>query len=213
MMDSDVLAAVCARRIIPVVVLEEAGDAPPLARALRDGGLPVAEVTFRTAAAPAALRALAAEGDILVGAGTVVRPDQVDVAVDAGARFIVTPGLSSRVMARCRDLGVPVVPGVATATEVMAALDLGCELLKFFPAATSGGVAALRALGGPFPDTRFVPTGGITAANAGDYLALSSVVAVGGSWMVAPNLIAAGDFAAIARLAAEAVGGAAPVSA
>jgi len=212
-MDSDVLAAVCARRIIPVVVLEEAGDAPPLARALRDGGLPVAEVTFRTAAAPAALRALAAEGDILVGAGTVVRPDQVDVAVDAGARFIVTPGLSSRVMARCRDLGVPVVPGVATATEVMAALDLGCELLKFFPAATSGGVAALRALGGPFPDTRFVPTGGITAANAGDYLALSSVVAVGGSWMVAPNLIAAGDFAAIARLAAEAVGGAAPVSA
>lgn len=212
-MGSDVLAAVCARRIIPVVVLEEPGAALPLARALRDGGLPVAEVTFRTAAAPAALRALAAEGDILVGAGTIVRPDQVDVAVDAGARFIVTPGLSSRVIARCRDLAVPVVPGVATATEVMAALDLGCELLKFFPAATSGGVAALRALGGPFPDARFVPTGGITAANAGDYLALSSFVAVGGSWMVAPNLIAAGDFAAIARLAAEAVGGAAPVSA
>jgi 2-dehydro-3-deoxyphosphogluconate aldolase/(4S)-4-hydroxy-2-oxoglutarate aldolase len=212
-MASDVLAAVCARRIIPVVVLEALGAAVPLARALRDGGLPVAEVTFRTAAAPAAVRALAAEGDILVGAGTVVRPDQVDVAVDAGARFIVTPGLSSRVVARCRDLSVPVIPGVATATEVMAAIDLGCEVLKFFPAATSGGVAALRALGGPFPDARFVPTGGITAANAADYLALGSVVAVGGSWMVAPNLIAAGDFAAIARLSAEAVGVTAPVGA
>jgi 2-dehydro-3-deoxyphosphogluconate aldolase/(4S)-4-hydroxy-2-oxoglutarate aldolase len=213
MTGTDVLAAVCARRIIPVVVLEELGAAVPLARALREGGLPVAEVTFRTAAAPAAVRALAAEGDILVGAGTVVRPDQVDVAVDAGARFIVTPGLSSRVVARCRDLSVLVIPGVATATEVMAALDMGCEVLKFFPAATSGGVGALRALAGPFPDARFVPTGGITAANAADYLALSSVVAVGGSWMVAPNLIEAGDFAAVARLSAEAVGVTAAVGA
>jgi 2-dehydro-3-deoxyphosphogluconate aldolase / (4S)-4-hydroxy-2-oxoglutarate aldolase len=213
MTGTDVLAAVCARRIIPVVVLEELGAAVPLARALREGGLPVAEVTFRTAAAPAAVRALAAEGDILVGAGTVVRPDQVDVAVDAGARFIVTPGLSSRVVARCRDLSVLVIPGVATATEVMAALDMGCEVLKFFPAATSGGVGALRALAGPFPDARFVPTGGITAANAADYLALSSVVAVGGSWMVAPSLIEAGDFAAVARLSAEAVGVTAAVGA
>jgi 2-dehydro-3-deoxyphosphogluconate aldolase / (4S)-4-hydroxy-2-oxoglutarate aldolase len=208
---ADVLAGLGARRIVPVVVLAELAAALPLARALRDGGLPVAEVTFRTEAAPAALRALAAEGDILVGAGTVVRPDQVDVAVAAGARFIVTPGLSRGVVARCNELSVPVIPGVATATEVMAALDLGCELLKFFPAETSGGAAALRALGGPFPDVRFVPTGGITAANAADYLALGSVVAVGGSWMVAPSLIAAGDFAAIARLTAEAVRLAAPV--
>jgi 2-dehydro-3-deoxyphosphogluconate aldolase/(4S)-4-hydroxy-2-oxoglutarate aldolase len=208
---ADVLAGLGARRIVPVLVLAELAAALPLARALRDGGLPVAEVTFRTEAAPAALRALAAEGDILVGAGTVVRPDQVDVAVAAGARFIVTPGLSRGVVARCNELSVPVIPGVATATEVMAALDLGCELLKFFPAETSGGAAALRALGGPFPDVRFVPTGGITAANAADYLALGSVVAVGGSWMVAPSLIAAGDFAAIARLTAEAVRLAAPV--
>jgi 2-dehydro-3-deoxyphosphogluconate aldolase/(4S)-4-hydroxy-2-oxoglutarate aldolase len=212
-MGSDVLESACARRLIPVVVLEDLAAALPLARALRDGGLPVAEVTFRTAAAPAALRALAAEGDLLVGAGTVVRPDQVDAAVAAGARCIVTPGLSRAVVARCRELAVPVIPGVATATEVMAALDLGCELLKFFPAETSGGVAALRALGGPFPDVRFVPTGGITAANAAGYLGLGSVLAVGGSWMVAPSLIAAGDFAAIARLAAEAVCLAAPVGA
>ena len=213
MTGSEALAAVCARRIVPVVVLEELATALPLARALREGGLPVAEVTFRTAAAADAVRALAAEGDILVGAGTVVRAEQVDVAVAAGARYIVTPGLSARVIERCRDLSVPVIPGVATATEVMAALDLGCDLLKFFPAGTSGGVAAIRALGGPFPDVRFVPTGGITAANAADYLAVGSVVAVGGSWMVAPGLIAAGDFAGIARLTAEAVALAAPVSA
>jgi len=213
MTGADVLAGVCARGIIPVVVLETRERALPLAQALRDGGLPIAEVTFRTPAAADCVRLLAAEGDIVVGAGTIVRAEQVDVAVEAGARFIVTPGLSRGVVERCRELSVPVIPGVATATEVIAALDLGCELLKFFPAEACGGVATLKALGGPFPSVRFVPTGGITAANAGDYLRLRSVVAVGGSWMVAPGLIAADDYAGVSRLAAEAVAMAALVRA
>ena len=160
----------------------------PVAEALAAGGLPVAEVTFRTAVAGAAIGRIAAETDVLVGAGTVVRPEQVDEAVEAGARFIVTPGLSLRVIERCRELDVLVIPGVATATEVIAALDQGLDLLKLFPAEAAGGVALLRALRGPFPHARFVPTGGISAANAASYLALPSVAAVGGSWMVAPDL-------------------------
>lgn len=210
---ADVVEELCVRRVVPVVVLDDLEAARPLGRALRDGGLPVAEVTFRTAVAADAIRALAAAGDLLVGAGTVVRPEQVDIAAEAGARFIVTPGLSTRVVARCRELELPVVPGVATATEIIAALDCECELLKFFPAGTSGGVPALRALSAPFPQVRFIPTGGIGAANAGAYLELPSVAAVGGSWMVPPSLIAAGDFAAIEHLAREAVGLAAAVGA
>jgi 2-dehydro-3-deoxyphosphogluconate aldolase/(4S)-4-hydroxy-2-oxoglutarate aldolase len=200
-----VLDAVCSRRILPVVVVHDLEAALPLARALSEGGLPVAEVTFRTKAAVGAIRRIAAETDLLVGAGTVVGPDQVDQAVDAGARFVVTPGFSPRVAARCRDLGVALIPGAATATEVMAALEHGLRLLKFFPAEPSGGVTTLRALHGPFPDVRFVPTGGIAAANAGSYLALPYVAAVGGSWLVAPELVAAGDFAQIVRLTAAAV--------
>ena len=200
-----ILDSLCARRIVPVVVVEDAESALPLARALSDGGLPVAEVTFRTDAAADAIRRIAAETDVLPGAGTVIRPEQVDLAVAAGARFVVTPGYSERVVDRCLELGVPVVPGVATATEVMAALDRGLELLKFFPAEASGGVAALRALAGPFPRVGWIPTGGISAENAASYLELPSVPAVGGSWMVAPKLIAAGDFAEVSRLAAEAV--------
>jgi 2-dehydro-3-deoxyphosphogluconate aldolase/(4S)-4-hydroxy-2-oxoglutarate aldolase len=191
-------------RIVPVVVLEELETAVPVASALAEGGLPVAEVTFRTAVAAAAISLIAAGTDVLVGAGTVVRPEQVDQAVEAGARFIVTPGLSSRVIERCRELDVLVIPGVATATEVIAALDRGLALLKLFPAEAAGGIALLRALRGPFPDVRFVPTGGISAANAASYLALPSVAAIGGSWMVAPELIAARDFGAITRLARDA---------
>ena len=202
---SEVLESLCAHRVLPVVVIEELESALPLARALSKGGLPVAEVTFRTQAAADAVRRLAAETDILLGAGTIVRPEQVDLAVEAGARFIVTPGFSSRVVARCRELGVPVIPGVATATEVIAALDHGLDLLKFFPAEASGGVPVLRALRGPFPDVRFVPTGGVSAANAGSYLSLPSVPAIGGSWMVTPELITARNFATITRLTAEAV--------
>lgn len=205
MIEKEVSTALLRRRIVPVVVLEELEAARPLADALELGGLPVAEVTLRTEAAVEAVRLLAQEETLLVGAGTVVRPEQVDVAVEAGARFIVTPGLSARVIERCRELDVLVIPGVATATEVIAALDHGLTLLKLFPAQMAGGVALLRSLQGPFPGVRWIPTGGVSAANAASYLALPSVAAVGGSWMVAPDLIAARDFPTVTRLAREAV--------
>jgi 2-dehydro-3-deoxyphosphogluconate aldolase/(4S)-4-hydroxy-2-oxoglutarate aldolase len=203
--ENAVSVAVLSRRVVPVVVIEDLEAARPLAEALDRGGLPVVEVTFRTEAAGDAVRLLALEKRLVVGAGTVVRPEQVDLAVEAGARFIVTPGLSPRVVERCRELDVLVIPGVATATEVIAALDHGLDLLKLFPAQVAGGVALLRALQGPFPTVRWIPTGGVTAANAASYLALPSVAAVGGTWMVAPELIAAGDFAAVTRLTREAV--------
>lgn len=205
MSEGDVSNAVLSRRVIPVVVIKELETALPLVEALGQGGLPVAEVTFRTEAAADAIRLIAAETGVLVGAGTVVRPEQVDLAVEAGARFIVTPGFSARVVERCRELNILVIPGVATATEVIAAVDAGLDLLKFFPAQAAGGVPLLRALQGPFPGVRFIPTGGVSASNAASYLAVPSVVAVGGSWMVDPHLIAARDFAAVTRLAGEAV--------
>lgn len=205
MSNDDVLELLCARGVIPVVVADDLSRVRPLGNALKAAGLPVAEVTFRTTAAVDALRLLAQDPDLLVGAGTVVRPEQVEVARDAGARFVVMPGFSARVVERCRAVGMPVIPGVATATEVIAALEHDVELLKFFPAEASGGVEAMRALHGPFPDVRFIPTGGVTSANAADYLGLPSVVAVGGSWMVAPALVRDGDFAAVSKLAAEAV--------
>jgi 2-dehydro-3-deoxyphosphogluconate aldolase/(4S)-4-hydroxy-2-oxoglutarate aldolase len=203
--NDDVLELLCARGVIPVVVADDLSRVRQLGDALKSAGLPVAEVTFRTTAAVDALRLLAQDPELLVGAGTVVRGEQVEVARDAGARFVVMPGFSARVVERCRAVGMPVIPGVATATEVIAALEHDVELLKFFPAEASGGVEAMRALHGPFPDVRFIPTGGVTSANAADYLRLPSVVAVGGSWMVAPALVRDGDFAAISGLASQAV--------
>ena len=212
-MSEDVLARLLSRRVIPVAVVRDPASALPLARALASGGLSVAEVTLRTPAAVEAIRVLAAEPEFLVGAGTVVRPEQVDVAVEAGAQFIVSPGFSDEVVRRCAALDVPVLPGVATATEVMAALEHGLSVLKLFPAEALGGIPTLKALGGPFPDVRFVPTGGVSADNLAAYLAVPSVAAVGGSWMVAPDLVAAGDFDAIERLTADAVAAAAMASA
>lgn len=205
MSEQDVLGLVCAGGVVPVIVAEDADLVRGLAAALKTGRLPVAEVTFRTPAALAALGLLAEDGDIVVGAGTVTRPEQVDLARDAGARFVVLPGFSARVVDRCRELGMPVVPGISTATDVISALDHGCELLKFFPAEASGGLEMIRALQGPFPQVRFIPTGGVSAANAPVYLRLPSVVAVGGSWMVAPALLREGDWASVSRLAEEAV--------
>lgn len=202
---AEVLAAIEASRLVPVIVIEDAGAAPRLAEALVAGGLRVAEVTFRTAGAQAALAAIAADQRLLVGAGTVVRPEQVDQAVAAGARYIVSPGFSPAVVRRCQELGVPALPGVATATEIQTAVAAGVEVLKFFPAEPLGGVGMLKALAAPFPGVRFVPTGGIRAAQLADYLALPSVLAVGGSWMVAARLIEAGDWDEITRLTAEAV--------
>ena|SRR5690606_4214845 len=202
---TDVMEVIGADRLVPVIVLEDAAAAAPLADALVAGGLRCAEVTFRTAAAEAALAAMARDRRLLVGAGTVVRPEQVDRALAAGARFIVSPGFSAAVVRRCREVGLPVIPGVATATEIQAAVQEGLSVLKFFPAEAMGGLATLAALAAPFPDLRFVPTGGVNAGNLGAYLAHRSVLAVGGSWMVAPKLISAGEWDEITKLTAEAV--------
>jgi 2-dehydro-3-deoxyphosphogluconate aldolase/(4S)-4-hydroxy-2-oxoglutarate aldolase len=202
---ADVLPALRAARLVPVVVLDDAADADALAGALVAGGLPVAEVTFRTAAAQDSIRAMAARGDILVGAGTVFTPEQVDQAVAAGARFVVSPGLSRAVVERCGEHGVLALPGAVTATEVQAALELGLGTVKFFPAGTSGGPAAIKALAAPFGGVQFVPTGGVGPGNLADYLAVPAVAAVGGSWMVPRDRVKAGDFAEIRALCAEAV--------
>ncbi len=202
---SETLDQLAAARLVPVVVLDDAAHARPLAGALVEGGLPVAEVTFRTAAAAAAIEQMAADGRVLVGAGTVLTPAQVDQAVDAGARYVVSPGLSREVVERCAERGVPALPGAVTATEVQAALAAGISTVKFFPAETSGGAAAIKALSAPFGDVRFVPTGGIGPKNLADYLSLSSVAAVGGSWRVPRDAIAAGRFEDVAAMVAEAV--------
>jgi 2-dehydro-3-deoxyphosphogluconate aldolase / (4S)-4-hydroxy-2-oxoglutarate aldolase len=201
----DVLSALSASLLVPVVVLDDAADADPLAAALVAGGLPVAEVTFRTAAALDSIRAMAARGDILVGAGTVLTVAQVDQAVAAGASYVVSPGLSRAVVERCAELGVLALPGATSATEVTAALELGLTTVKFFPAGTSGGAPAIKALSAPFGGVQFVPTGGVGPKNLAEYLAIDAVVAVGGSWMCPRDLVAAGDFAAITALTAEAV--------
>jgi 2-dehydro-3-deoxyphosphogluconate aldolase/(4S)-4-hydroxy-2-oxoglutarate aldolase len=213
MSTAETLACVTAGRLLPVIVLEDEASAAPLADALVAGGLRCAEVTMRTAAAESALKIMAADGRLLVGAGTVVTAGQVDRAVEAGAKFIVSPGFSAAVVRRCAALGVPAFPGVATATEIMAALDEGLEVVKFFPAEQLGGLKMLAALAAPFTTVSFIPTGGITAAHVPAYLAHRSVVAIGGSWMVSPKLIAAADWTEITRLTAEAVTAAAPADA
>jgi 2-dehydro-3-deoxyphosphogluconate aldolase / (4S)-4-hydroxy-2-oxoglutarate aldolase len=191
--------------VVPVVVVQDAKEAWPLAEALKAGGLRCAEVTFRSAAAAEAIRAMAEDPEVVVGAGTVLQAGQLEQAVEAGARFIVTPGFSREIVRLAQDASLPVFPGVATATEIQMALDEGVDVVKFFPAEPMGGVATLKALAGPFPMVRFIPTGGITAENLSRYLELKTVLAVGGSWMVAPALLAEGRFEEVRRLAAEAV--------
>ncbi|MEU8043937.1 bifunctional 4-hydroxy-2-oxoglutarate aldolase/2-dehydro-3-deoxy-phosphogluconate aldolase [Micromonospora echinofusca] len=205
-----VVAAVGAARILPVVVLDAARDAAPLADALLRGGLRSAEVTFRTDAAAEAIRVMSERPDLLVGAGTVLTPDQVDRAVEAGARFVVTPGFGPAVVRRCQEAGVPVFPGVATGTEIQMALDAGLDTVKFFPAEQLGGVGMIKALAAPYRSVRFIPTGGVNTANLADYLALPAVLAVGGTWMVAPDLIAAGRWDEVAARTAAAVEAARP---
>lgn len=200
-----VLDTLSTHRIVPVVVLDNAADAAPLAEALVAGGLPVAEITFRTAAAEESIRTMAARGDMIVGAGTVLSPAQVDLAAAAGATYIVSPGTSVAVVKRAQEHGLAVLPGAVTPTEIQAALELGLNTLKFFPAGTYGGPAALKALSAPFGGVKFVPTGGVGLNNLADYLAVPAVAAVGGSWMVPAASIRAGDFAGVQRLTAEAV--------
>ena len=198
--------AVLAGRLVPVVVLSEPDRAAPLGEALLAGGLRCAEVTFRTAAAAAAIRAMAAGNpDLIVGAGTVLTVEQVDLAMDAGARFVVSPGFGPAVVRRCVELGIPVFPGATTATEVQMALDAGLDIVKFFPAEAAGGVRMIEALAAPFQAVRFIPTGGIGPDNVARYLAVPSVAAVGGSWMAPPSLVEAADWAGITRLTRDAV--------
>ncbi|MFI5063512.1 MAG: bifunctional 4-hydroxy-2-oxoglutarate aldolase/2-dehydro-3-deoxy-phosphogluconate aldolase [Streptosporangiales bacterium] len=204
-MMTEVLEAIAAARLLPVVVIDDAQAAPPLAAALQRGGVRCAEITLRTPAAEAAVRAMAQDPGMLVGAGTVLNAAQAAQVIDAGARYIVTPGFSLEVVRHCQARSVPVFPGVATASELLAALDAGIETVKFFPAEPLGGVSMLKALAAPFGMMRFIPTGGITAANLAGYLRHPAVTAVGGSWMVAASLLKAGEFDEIARLTAEAV--------
>src|SRR5215472_17467406 len=187
----DVFGQLATMRVIPVVVLD-------------DAGLPCAEITLRTAAGEAAIGIMAQQPSILVGAGTVLDAGQAEHAAQAGARFIVSPGFDEEVVRRCQELAVPVLPGAATATEIQRARRAGLRVVKFFPAETLGGVHALDALSAPFPDMRFMPTGGISPGNLQPYLARSVVLAVGGSWMVPRQLIADRDWAQVTRLAREA---------
>ncbi|MGW0312089.1 bifunctional 4-hydroxy-2-oxoglutarate aldolase/2-dehydro-3-deoxy-phosphogluconate aldolase [Streptomyces flavidovirens] len=191
--------------VVPVVVLENAADAVPLARALVAGGLPAIEVTLRTPAALDSIRAIAAEvPDAVVGAGTVISPAGVADAVAAGARFLVSPGWTETLLDAMKGSGVPFLPGVSTASEVVALLERGVTEMKFFPAEAAGGAAYLKSLGAPLPQARFCPTGGITLASAPSYLALPNVGCVGGTWMLPPAALATKDWGRVETLAREA---------
>src|SRR6478609_11635459 len=194
------LTQIQALRLLPIVVIDNADHAATLGEVLAAGGLPLVEVTFRTPPAESAVRTLAKRGDLLVGAGTILTTEQADRAIDAGAKFLVTPGTNPKVVEHALKRGLPMVPGIATPSEIELAISLGAEVLKFFPAETMGGVAALKAFAGPYPDTRFIPTGGITPELLPSYLRLPSVMACGGSWVAPRELLAAGRFDAIAAL-------------
>ncbi len=200
------LSDVASRKVVPVVKLDRVSDALPLGEALCAGGLPVAEITFRTDAAEESIRALAkAYPEMLVGAGTVINVDQAKRALDAGAKFIVSPGFSRSVTEFALENNILVFPGTCTPTEVMAALEYNLPVVKFFPAKQYGGLDTIKALAAPFPSVRFMPTGGISAANILDFLAYEKIIACGGSWMVKDSLINDGNFKEIERLTAEAV--------
>ncbi|MBG0817710.1 bifunctional 4-hydroxy-2-oxoglutarate aldolase/2-dehydro-3-deoxy-phosphogluconate aldolase [Planomonospora sp. ID82291] len=191
--------------VVPVVVIDDPETAVPLARALVAGGLPVIEVTLRTPAALEAIRRIAAEvPDAVIGAGTVRSARDVAASVEAGSRFLVSPGSTAALVDAMEDGGVPFLPGVATASEVMALAERGLTEMKFFPAEAAGGLPYLKSLGGPLPDVRFCPTGGIKLATAPDYLALPNVGCVGGTWLTPADALASGDYARIEKLAAEA---------
>ena len=202
----DVLSEITAQRIVPVVVADGADEGLALADALNAGGLPIAEITLRMAGALDAIRAVATnKPEVLVGAGTVINTVQVDEVVAAGAQFIVSPGTFEPVIARANELGVPIIPGVASASDVMRALDLGVQVVKLFPASVAGGPAAIKALAAPFPQVRFMPTGGVNVNNLGEYLSIPAVIAVGGSWMVERSLVTSGNWDEITHRTAEAV--------
>ena len=192
--------------VVPVVVLEDAKDAASLAKALVEGGLPCAEVTFRTAAAEESIKLMTAEyPDMFVGAGTVLTIDQVDRAVAAGAKFIVSPGFDPEIVDYCLEKEIPVFPGCITPSEVAQAVKRGLKVVKFFPAEQFGGVATIRAMAAPYVGLKFMPTGGVNAKNLESYLGCDKIIACGGSWMVKGDLVKAGKFDEIKDLTAEAV--------
>jgi len=202
---TDALSRACAPRVLPVATIADPALVPVLAEALAAGGAAAIEVTFRTEAAPRVVAALADSG-LVVGAGTIRTLAQVDEALAAGAQFIVSPALDEAVVGRWLDAGVPMLPGIATATELSHALSLGLTAVKLFPAEPLGGTALIAALAAPFPEARFVPTGGLGPHNAAEYLRLPPVLAIGGSWMVASKLLEARQWDAVTRLTAEAIG-------
>lgn len=192
--------------IVPVVVLNDAKDAAPLAKALCDGGLPCAEVTFRTEAAEESIRIMAEQfPDMLIGAGTVLTTEQVDRAVAAGAKFIVSPGLNPRIVKYCVEKGILITPGCANPSDIEQALENGLEVVKFFPAEPAGGLKMIKAMAAPYVGVKFMPTGGINQTNVREYLAYDRILACGGSWMVKGSLIDAGEFVKIEALTREAV--------
>ena len=206
MVMSNVSERVAKARLLPVIKLNRAEDAIPLAQALTEGGLPVMEITFRTDAAEESIRAVSkAYPDVLTGAGTVTSLEQVKRAHDAGAKYIVTPGISRVVIEYCCSNGLMVYPGICTPTEIIQVMDFGLDVVKFFPAAQYGGLSTIKALSAPFPNIKFVPTGGVSETNLVEYLAFPKVIACGGSWMVKDDMIKTGDFEGIKDLVKKAV--------
>ncbi len=192
-------------KLIPVVVIERVEDTDPICDALHSGGLPCIEVTFRTEAATGAIKKAASHGDMLVGAGTVLSIDQVKIAVDAGATFMVSPGFNPKVVSYCLEQDIHIIPGVSTPTDIEMALDLGLSVVKFFPAEAFGGVNTLKAISGPYKDIKFIPTGGISLDNLAGYLSFPKVIACGGSWLVKTEMVKKGAFDKIKALTQEAV--------
>lgn len=203
---NEILEKISKIKIVPVVALDRAEDALPLGEALVKGGIPCAEVTFRTAAAEEAIRLMSKEfPDMLIGAGTVLKTEQVDRAVAAGAKFIVAPGLNPKTVGYCVERNIPIVPGCANPSDIEAALEFDLEVVKFFPAEALGGLKLIKAMAAPYGNVKFMPTGGINADNICTYLEFNKVIGCGGSWMVDKKLVAAGRFDEIERLCREAV--------
>ena len=202
---NDTLVQIGKTGIVPVVVLNNASDAEPLAEALINGGLPCAEVTFRTEAAEDSIKLMSKKfPEMFVGAGTVLTTEQVDRAIGAGAKFIVSPGFNPKVVEYCLKNNYPITPGIMTPTELEMALGFGLDVVKFFPAENAGGLKMIKAMSAPYTMMKFMPTGGINAENVGEYLACDKILACGGSWMVKGDLISAGKFDEIEKLTAEA---------
>ncbi|SCP97935.1 bifunctional 4-hydroxy-2-oxoglutarate aldolase/2-dehydro-3-deoxy-phosphogluconate aldolase [Anaerobium acetethylicum] len=203
---NEILEQISKIGIVPVIALNDAKDAAPLAKALCDGGLPCAEITFRTDAAEESIRIMATEfPEMLVGAGTVLTTEQVDRAVAAGAKFIVSPGLNPKIVRYCVEKGVPITPGCTNPSDIEQAIECGLEVVKFFPAEAAGGLNMIKSMAAPYTKMKFMPTGGINAANLTTYLDFKKIIACGGSWMVSNDLIKAGKFDEIADLTREAV--------